>query len=151
MDSSSPDSARTTKLSTSVASGTDNFLHSCIAKNWSANYEDLLLQFNLPSLRQRRALLKLSFFFQIHNDNFHYLGPPVHPSPMDPRLRGYIPARIACLIPNCTKAYKSSFFPDAVKGGMTFLLSCGLFNLYLCLRRASSITGPINLLNNLLP
>ena len=33
------------------------------AKNWSANYEDLLLQFNLPSLRQRRALLKLSFFF----------------------------------------------------------------------------------------
>ena len=33
------------------------------AKNWSANYEDLLLQFNLPSLRQGRELLKLSFFF----------------------------------------------------------------------------------------
>ena len=29
--------------------------------NWSANYEDLLLQFNLPSLRLRRKLLKLSF------------------------------------------------------------------------------------------
>ena len=41
------------------------------AKNWAANYEDLLLQFNLPSLRLRRKLLKLSFFFQIHNGNFH--------------------------------------------------------------------------------
>ena len=47
-------------------------LRMCANNNWSANYEDLLLQFNLPSLRQRRKLLKLSFFFQIHNDNFHY-------------------------------------------------------------------------------
>ena len=83
------------------------------AKNWSANYEDLLLQFNLPSLKLRRKFLKLSFFFQIHNGNFHSLGSPVHPSLMDPRLRGYDPARIASLMPRST-AYKSSFFPDVV-------------------------------------
>ena len=68
-----------------------------IQKENSPVFEDLLLQFNLPSLRLRRKLLKLSFFFQIHNGNFHSLGSPVHPSPMDPRLRGYDPARIASL------------------------------------------------------
>ena len=105
------------------------------AKNWSANYEDLLLQFNLPSLRLRRKLLKLSFF-QTHNGNFHSLGSPVHPYPMDPRLRGYDPARIASLMPRST-AYKSSFFLMLLHYGMTFLLNSVLCNHYLSSRMRS--------------
>ena len=36
-------------------------------KSWNTNYEDLLARTNLPSLTQRRLLLKLCFLYQLVN------------------------------------------------------------------------------------
>ena len=45
------------------------------AKDWSASYEDLLVRFDLPTLKQRRKLLKLCFLYQVRSGSFFF---PMH-------------------------------------------------------------------------
>ena len=79
------------------------------AKDWSASYEDLLIRFDLPTLKQRRKLLKLCFFYQVRSGSFFFPNAPVSASPMDPRLRNFNPSRLRGPTPH-TLAYDSSFF-----------------------------------------
>ena len=88
------------------------------AKDWSASYEDLLVRFDLPTLKQRRKLLKLCFLYQVRSGSFFFPNAPVSASPMDPRLRNFNPSCLRGPTPH-TLAYASSFFPDAL------LLLCG--------------------------
>ena len=86
------------------------------AKDWSASYYDLLSDFNLPTLNERRKLLKLSFFYQIQNGHFHCPSSSVHLNPMDLRLRNHDSTRLAIGGPAPhTCSYDASFYPDAVR------------------------------------
>ena len=82
-------------------------------KDWSASYEDLLVRFDLLTLKQRRKLLKLCFLYQVRSGSFFFPNAPVSASPMDPRLRNFNPSRLRGPTPH-TLVYASSFFPDAV-------------------------------------
>ena len=84
------------------------------AKDWSVSYENLLLRFNLPTLQQRRKLLKLCFLYQVRNGHFFFPNSPVAPSPMDQRLRSFNPFRLGGPTPH-TVAYDNSFFPDVIR------------------------------------
>ena len=86
------------------------------AKDWSASYYDLLSDFNLPTLNERRKLLKLSFFYKIQNGHFHCPSSSVHLNPMDLRLRNHDSTRLAIGGPAPhTCSYDASFYPDVVR------------------------------------
>ena len=70
------------------------------AKNWSA-----IMKISCWSLTCKDgSFSSYPSFFKFKMITSLLLGSPVHPSPMDPRLRGYDPTRVASLIPR-TKAY----------------------------------------------
>ena len=41
-------------------------------KNWSGTYDELLRDSKLPTLKDRRSLLKLSYLFQVMNGSFSF-------------------------------------------------------------------------------
>ena len=46
-------------------------------KNWSSTYEELLTDSKLPTLKDRRTLLKLSYLFQVMNGSFSFPNAPL--------------------------------------------------------------------------
>ena len=89
---------------------------SACVQNWStiARYEELLICFNLPTLKQRRKLLKFCFFFLFRNESYFFPNAPVADSPVNPRLRSFNPSHFSEPTAH-TVAYVSSFFPGVIK------------------------------------
>ena len=52
--------------------GAQKFALRMYAKNWDANYEELLQLFSVPNMQQRRAYLDLCSMFRIIHGLFHF-------------------------------------------------------------------------------
>ena len=82
-------------------------------KNWTADYGSLLTSSNLPSVKNRRLFLKLSFLYQPVNN---LIIPPSHNvSHREARLNTRSANSAQLVRPFCrTESYKQSFFPDTI-------------------------------------
>ena len=81
-------------------------------KNWSSTYEELLTDSKLPTLKDRRTLLKLSYLFQVMNGSFSFPNAPL-------TLRQTRTLRNSeCLLLERpivrTNAYMYSYFPHVI-------------------------------------
>ena len=108
-------------------------------KDWSARYEDLLINFNIPSLKQRRKILKLCFLYQVKNGFFFFPNAPVYDSPMDSRLRNFNPSRLSGPSSR-TLAYDRSFSRTLLNSGTNCLLKFQLLHPSLNLRELFEAT-----------
>ena len=86
---------------------------------WNAGYDDLLDQFNLPRLSNRREFLRLVTFFQIHTNHFYF---PPHVlshqlramSTTSTSNRRQVPAHAYTIPFARTTTFKQSFFPRTI-------------------------------------
>ena len=82
-------------------------------RSWDSSYEDLLNSCHLPTLVQRRRLLKLSFLYQVLHGNYIFPDAPVETCPTPFNLRNRSVSTLYRPMAR-TNAYKFSFFPHAI-------------------------------------
>ena len=83
-------------------------------KSWSSNYEQLLLEAKLPTLKVRRSELSLGHLYKIINKLTYYPEPPIIQRKIHYRNRG-INANTVCIPHATTTAYQQSFYPKTLR------------------------------------
>ena len=82
-------------------------------KSWDSSYEDMLTFCNLPTLCQRRRVLKLTFLYQLMRGHFIFPNAPLERRSIPCNLRHVHPSTL--LMPSFrTNAHQFSFFPHAI-------------------------------------
>ena len=81
-------------------------------KSWSSNYEQLLLEARLPTLKVRSEL-SLGHLYKIINKLTYYPEPPIIQRKIPYRNRG-INANTVCIPHATTTAYQQSFYPKTL-------------------------------------
>ena len=91
-----------------------SFSRYCVlTKSWDSSYEDMLTFCNLPTLCQRRRLLKLTFLCQSMHGHFIFPNAPLERRSIPCNLRHVHPSTL--LMPSFrTNAHQFSFFPHAI-------------------------------------
>ena len=82
-------------------------------KSWSTNYQQLLLEASLPSLKTRRSAQKLSHLYKIINKITHYPDAPIIRRKV-PYSNRSINANTVCIPHANTAAYQHSFYPKTL-------------------------------------
>ena len=82
-------------------------------KTWSANYDSLLTQTNLPSLQTRRQRAKLCSLFNIVKENIHFPDPPLEIREQPYSIRSSNELSILPLKFRSSQ-FGHSFFPSAI-------------------------------------
>ena len=82
-------------------------------KSWDSSYEDKLTFCNLPTLCQRRRVLKLTFLYQLMHGHFIFPNAPLEMRSNPYNLRHVHPSTM--LMPSFhTNAHQFSFFPQTI-------------------------------------
>ena len=82
-------------------------------RNWQATYDSLIDTCNLPTLEQRRRLLKLSILYQIFNGHIQFPSSPIEKRVLPRNLRSSSSLQLQRPAVH-SNAHQYSFFPHSI-------------------------------------